>query len=89
MPDGHITGVLDEMLEPVARSFSRDVAEALVNLRANDSAQARITLLAEKCNEGVLSPDERAEYETYVQTLDLISVLQAKARDWLARHKAA
>jgi hypothetical protein len=76
--------VLDELLEPVTRAFSREVAQALVNIHASDTAQARIAALAEKCNEGLLTPDERAEYESYVQAADLISVLQAKARTWLA-----
>src|SRR5258706_9331647 len=84
MPD-QIT-VLDEMLEPVTQSFSHEVAEAFVNLRASPTAQNRIAELAEKCNQGALSPAEQAEYETYVQTVDLISVLQAKAHAWLVRH---
>jgi len=81
--------VLDELLEPVARAFSRDVAQALMNIRASDAAQARIAELAEKCNEGLLTPGERAEYESYVQAADLISVLQAKARTWLASRSAS
>jgi hypothetical protein len=89
MPNGQTTAVLDEMLEPVTRAFSRDVAQALANLQASIAAQSRIAELAEKCNEGALTPAEQTEYETYVQTLDLISVLQAKARAWLAGHGAA
>ena len=80
--------VLDELLEPVTRAFSRDVAQALLNVRTSGSAQARIAELADKCNEGLLTPDERAEYESYVQAADLISLLQAKARLWLASHTA-
>lgn len=83
------TAVLDEMLEPVTRAFSREVAQALVNVRASEAAQARIGELAEKCNDGLLTPGERAEYESYVHAVDLISVLQAKARRWLARHGAS
>ena len=89
MPNGQTSAVLDEMLEPVTRAFSRDVAQALVDLRASSAAQSRIAELAEKCNDGALTPVEQAEYETYVHTLDLISVLQAKARAWLAGHRAS
>ena len=89
MPNGQATAVLDEMLEPVTRAFSRDVAQALVDLRASSTAQSRIAELAQKCNEGALTAVERAEYETYVHTIDLISVLQAKARAWLAGHQAS
>jgi prophage DNA circulation protein len=88
MSDGG-TAMLDELLEPVTRALSREVAQALVNVKASDTAQARISELAEKCNEGLLTSGERAEYESYVQAVDMISVLQTKARLWLARHSAA
>lgn len=77
--------VLDELLEPVTRAFSQEVAQALLKVRASDAVQARIAELAEKCNEGLLTENERSEYESYVQAADLVSVLQAKARVWLAR----
>jgi hypothetical protein len=89
MTNGGPTAVLDEMLEPLTRAFSRDVAEALVGIKASQSTQERISELAEKCNEGLLTPTERAEYESYVSAVDLISVLQAKARLWLARRSAS
>ena len=88
MQDGGTIAVLDEMLEPVTNAFSRDVATALVNIKAGDTVQARIADLAGKCNEGQLTPDERMDYESYVQAADMISVLQAKARAWLALHHA-
>ena len=37
------TPVMDEIHEPITRAFSRDVAEALVKLKARHSAQARIS----------------------------------------------
>jgi hypothetical protein len=89
MSDSASAAVLDEILEPVTRAFSREVAEALANIKASPSAQKRISNLAEKCNEGLLTPAERAEYESYVNAVDLISVLQAKARIWLVRHGAS
>lgn len=88
MSDGGIA-VLDELLEPVTRAFSRDVAQALMNIRASDAVQTRIAGLAAKCNEGSLTPAEAAEYESFVQAADLISLLQAKARGWLASHGAS
>jgi hypothetical protein len=58
---------LDRLVEPVVRTFTPEVARALVRLRADPEAQARIDELAEKCNEGRLSPEEREEYETSVR----------------------
>lgn len=48
--------------------------------RFEAKAQAQIDQLARKCNEGRLTDDERREYETYVQTIDFLAILQAKAR---------
>lgn len=86
MENGSTAVVFDEMLEPVTRAFTPDVARALVNLKASPGAEARISELAQKCNHGLLTASERSEYETYVHAVDLISVLQAKARLWLQRH---
>ena len=83
------TAVLDQLLEPVTRAFSREVAQALVEIRASSSAQSRVSELAEKCNEGKLTSGERAEYEAYVQASTVIGILQAKARKVLAKAKAA
>jgi hypothetical protein len=41
--------------------------------------------LAEKCNEGKLTPDEREEYETSIRFGNFIAILQAKARLLLKR----
>lgn len=78
------TDALDRLLDPVTQCFTPEVAKAVVNLRAESAVQARIDELAEKANEGELSAEERAEYEAYVDAIDLISILQAKARRLLA-----
>jgi hypothetical protein len=40
--------------------------------------------LAERCNEGTLTPEERAEHEAYIRAIDLIGILQANVRAALA-----
>ena len=80
------TTVLDRLLEPLGRCLTVQSARKVLNLRADPVAQARIAELAEKCNEGQLSPKERAEYELYVSTGTFIATLQAKARTLLAEH---
>jgi hypothetical protein len=42
--------------------------------------QARIEELAEKCNEGTITPEETAEYDAYIHAMDVIAVLQKQAR---------
>lgn len=77
------TSILDRLLEPVGHAMPPAFAKELVELRAAPDVQARIDDLAEKCNEGVLTADERAEYESYVQVIHLIGILQRKARSVL------
>ena len=76
--------VLDEVLEPVARCFTPEVARQIASLRASPTLQARLDDLAQKANEGTLSAAERANYEAFVEAIDLVGILQAKARKILA-----
>ena len=79
------TRILDRLLEPVGRCLSAKAARELASLRADEEAQACVRELAEKCNEGTLSADERAEYEACVMAANIVAILQAKARARLAR----
>jgi hypothetical protein len=83
------TLLLDRLLEPVGRCLTPEVAERLVQLRADEIAQARIEELADRCNEGQLTPDEREEYEALAATSQFIALLQAKARRLLQNRPAA
>lgn len=78
------TPILDRLLEPVSRCLTPEAARQLVALRADPQVQERIDLLADRCTEGLLTADEREEYETYVRAIHIISILQAKARKLLA-----
>jgi hypothetical protein len=82
------TATLDRLVEPVVRTLTPDVAKALVALRADPELQARMDELAEKCNEGQLTPDERDEYETSIRFGNFIAILQAKARILLKRRSS-
>jgi len=77
--------VLDRLLDPLARILTPGVARKLVKLRLDSKTQAKIDKLARKCNEGELTEAERNEYETIVDAIDFIAILQAKARASLKR----
>jgi hypothetical protein len=79
------SNVLSQLLEPVSQMMPVAFARELAALRATPDVQARIDELADKCNEGQLTDEERAEYDAYVDAIDVISILQAKARAALAR----
>jgi hypothetical protein len=74
------TGVLDRLLDPVAACLTTEVARRIAALRADSATQARLDELADKAAEGDLSPAEREEYAAYVEALDFVALLQAKAR---------
>jgi hypothetical protein len=78
------SAILDKMLEPVTRCFTPAVAKRIAELRADPVTQARIDELAAKCNESALTEAEQREYEAYIEAIDLIGILQAKARALLS-----
>jgi len=72
--------ILDDLLDPVGACFTPAVAARIAALRANPETQLRLDELAEKNSEGTITPQEEAEYSAYVEALDVIAILQAKAR---------
>jgi hypothetical protein len=70
----------EQLGEPLVRTLTPDVTRALVELRADDEQQARMAELAEKANEGVLTPAERHEYETAIRFANYLAIVQAKTR---------
>jgi hypothetical protein len=89
MKNGDTASVLERLLDPLSRCFTTESAKALAELETDPVAQARVDELAEKCNEGQLTTDERREYETYVHVGNLVGILQAKARLYLKQHAAS
>ena len=72
--------VLDRVLTPLAAALSPGAAENIANFQADEETQARVDELADKANEGLLSPAEQIEYDKYLDALHLITILKAKAR---------
>jgi hypothetical protein len=81
--------ILARLLKPLEKYITPELAQRIAELRATPEAQARLDELADKCNEGELTPEETAEYDSYVDAIDLIAVLQAQARDILKAHGKA
>jgi hypothetical protein len=76
--------IMEEMLEPLSEVLTPESAEVLSRLQAKPSMQARVDELAARCNEGDLTGEERAEYETYVRIGNLFALIKAKAKRLLA-----
>jgi phosphotransacetylase len=80
--------VFERVLAAVGKCLDRQSAEALIQVRA-DQMQERIEELADKSTEGMLTPEERDEYEALVRVGNFVAILQAKARRLLSEGHAA
>lgn len=78
--------LLGDVLEPIGRALTPVSAREILSIRARDSEQRRLEELAAKCDQGRLTPEEKAEYELFVEVGDLIALLQARAKRYLAEH---
>ena len=80
MENPAVVEALDGLLEPLSRCLDTESAQRVAEFRLNPALQARIDILAERANDGVLSDDERAEYEAFVDAADFISIFQIKSQ---------
>ena len=78
------SSVVDELLDPVGKCLTREVAERMVNLRSTPQVQEKLDEFAEKSLEGTLTAEERSEYEACLRAINFISLLQIKARALIA-----
>jgi hypothetical protein len=79
------TTVLDRFLDPVADCLTPAVAERIVGVPVDPQTQRRLDELADKANRGELTEEEREEYAEYVEGMDVVGILKAKARKVLER----
>jgi hypothetical protein len=77
---------LDRLLDAVGRALSPEAACRLLAIRADADAQTSIDELADHANGGLLTPNERAAYESLIAAGSVIAVLQAKARAQEQQH---
>jgi len=76
--------VLSEILGPFAECLDSESAQRVIEFGFSPGVQNRVAALAEKANEGLLSDDERQEYEAIINANDFISILKVKARGIIA-----
>jgi hypothetical protein len=76
----HAAHFMDRVLDPLAACLNREAAVSIIDLRIDPEIQARVEILAERANEGTLTPEERAEYLSYVEAADLLAIFKLKAK---------
>lgn len=76
--------LLDQFPDPLSRCLDAESARRVLELDIPDSVQERVDTLAGLANEGLLTDDERAEYEALINAEDLVAILKLKARRQLS-----
>jgi hypothetical protein len=71
---------LSRLLDPLSQTLTPEAARCLADFRVDPALQAQLDELADRCNEGLLTEAERAEYEDLVDGIALISILKSKAQ---------
>ncbi len=80
--------ILDQFLDPLSRCLDIESARRVLALDVPDSVQERVDTLAERANEGLLTDEERAEYEALINAEDFVAILKLKARGQLLQAEA-
>jgi len=70
---------LEKFLRQFTETFTPELAEHFATLSLDPEFQARLDELGAKANEGALSEEERSEYATYVEAMDVVALLRIKA----------
>lgn len=60
-------------------TLTPDLAAQFSNMSSDAKFQARLDVLGAKANEGCLSDEERAEYDTYIEAMDVVAIMRARA----------
>jgi len=72
--------LVSELAERLGGTLNEAGARAVLALKLDGPTPERRRELAEKANEGLLTTEDFAEYETYAQLRGLLALLQSKAR---------
>ena len=89
MPTETEADIFSRVIDPSNPTLTIDGAKALLQLTFTEDDHARMADLAQRCNEGTLTDEERREYQGYVFVGDVLALLKSKARLSLARRSPA
>jgi hypothetical protein len=72
--------VADRLLKPLTDCLTPDVARRIIEARLDPETQGLIDDLAHKANRGTLTEEERGQYAELVEYIDLVGIINARAR---------
>ena len=81
--------VFNRVIDASNPTLTPEAAAGILQLGYSEADHVRMGELADKSNQGTLTPDERRELQSYVFVGDLLSLLKSKARLSLRKHSPA
>lgn len=72
--------LLRRVVEPQRAGWSREAAEAILNLGFSDTDRDRATELAEKSGTGLMTQDEQREMEGFRHVGRFLELIKSRAR---------
>jgi hypothetical protein len=78
MSDPIASRALDLYMDSLSRCLDAESARRLAEFRVAGPVQERIDTLADRANEGLLSEDERSEYEALIRASTFVTILRLK-----------
>jgi hypothetical protein len=73
------------LMQSPSEKLSPETAEFLLSIRFGEGDVDRMHQLAERSTEGMLTDDERTEFDSYLRVGNFLAVMQSKARRALGR----
>jgi len=77
------TAILYQLADLDVRSISPETAQTLLKLRFDEFHHERFNLLSAKAREASLALSEQEELDEYIQTANILAIVQSKARQAL------
>jgi len=79
-PISHESAIIERLM------VTPESAQAVLSIQFSNEDHRRMHELRERNNEGVISPQEKAEMEAYAHLGTFLGILHSKARQALKRH---
>jgi hypothetical protein len=79
-----VLNIMEHVIQPDRGDLTKDLARYVLSLTFTSKDQERYALLADRAQEGALTPEESRELDNFLSVNDFLTVMKAKARQSLA-----
>ena len=76
--------LLDQLLDPFTRCLDAESAQRVIAFGLSPAIEKLVDELAERANDGLLTENEKADYQALINAADFIAILKLKAQRQLA-----